>query len=214
MKSKGFLLVSCWLGFVLVAQFLKFNIPMGEQFASLSCLAVALPLLAAFMPAKKSLPIIGAVWMMLHLFHPIPLTMGIPTLLASLSWRYSEKKEGANWLMHLALPIVAMALFVLAPAGKIAWSYALYWLIPMVLCFVRTSVWSRAVQSTFVAHAAGSVIWAYAVPMSGAQWIGLIPVVAVERLLAASLAVVLVQVLSSVSARREVMADNLAPITI
>lgn len=214
MKDKRFLLVGCWLGFVLVAQFLKFSIPMGEQAASLSCLAVALPLLAAFLPAKKSLPIIGLVWMVLHLIHPVPLTMGIPTLLAALSWQYSGKKTGANWMMHLALPILAMALFALAPAGKVAWPYALYWLIPMALYFVKASTWTRALQSTFVAHAVGSVIWAYAVPMSGAQWLGLIPVVAVERLLAASLAVVLVQVLSAVSVRKEGIANNLAPNTI
>jgi len=36
------------------------------------------------------------------------------------------------------------------------------------------------------------------VPLAGAQWLSLIPVVAVERLLAAGVAVAMVQVLASV----------------
>ena len=47
-------------------------------------------------------------------------------------------------------------------------------------------VWHDALASTFIAHAVGSVIWLYTVPMTAAAWIALIPLVACERMLYAS----------------------------
>ncbi|MDX8431129.1 MAG: hypothetical protein SNF33_04920 [Candidatus Algichlamydia australiensis] len=197
MKHNRIFLIACWLCFVLIGQFLKFSIPVGEQSASLSCLAIALPLLACFLPARISLPIISGLWLTLHAFHPIPLTMGIPTLLAALSWRISKNSAGVNRLFHLALPAAAIIAFAFSSSGADAWPYTLYWLIPMACTFFKPSLFSRALQSTFMAHAAGSLIWAYFVPLSGAQWLALIPVVALERLLAAGVAMALVKTLSA-----------------
>lgn len=45
------------------------------------------------------------------------------------------------------------------------------------------SLFLTALGSTFIAHAVGSVIWCYTVPMTPAMWLGLIPVVALERTL-------------------------------
>jgi hypothetical protein len=36
--------------------------------------------------------------------------------------------------------------------------------------------------STFIAHAVGSTIWIYTVPMTAQMWLGLMPLVAIERL--------------------------------
>ncbi len=43
---------------------------------------------------------------------------------------------------------------------------------------------TRALQSTFLQHAAGSLIWVSLIPLASEQWLALIPVVAIERLLA------------------------------
>ncbi len=44
-------------------------------------------------------------------------------------------------------------------------------------------MWHHALASTFIAHAVGSVIWLYTVPMVASAWLALIPIVACERLL-------------------------------
>jgi hypothetical protein len=78
-----------------------------------------------------------------------------------------------------------MGLFWVHPIGAQAWPYALYWLIPVVLYCLgnnKNNVYT-ALGSTFIAHAAGSIIWLYTVPMTSQQWLALIPVVAVERLI-------------------------------
>lgn len=94
--------------------------------------------------------------------------------------------------MHILLPIACMCLFCLSPADPIARFYVLYWFIPIGLYFIPLnntylSLIGRAFKSTFTAHALGSVIWVYLVPMSGEQWVALIPVVAIERLCMVSL---------------------------
>ncbi len=103
--------------------------------------------------------------------------------------------------LHVVFPLLAMALFVLSPNGQGAWSYSLYWLIPVGVAFMRPSLFGRALQSTFVAHAAGSVMWAYLTPLTSTMWLALIPVVAVERLLGSLLAVGVIGVLSSLACR-------------
>src|SRR2546430_1999084 len=47
-------------------------------------------------------------------------------------------------------------------------------------------VFLQALGSAFIAHAVGSVIWLYTVGMTPAAWLGLIPVVFVERMLCAA----------------------------
>lgn len=72
--------------------------------------------------------------------------------------------------------------FIAHPVGFWAAPYACYWLIPITLYFVQNkSVFLQALCSTLIAHAVGSVIWIYSVPMSVFDWYRLIPVVAVER---------------------------------
>lgn len=92
-----------------------------------------------------------------------------------------------HWAVRLALPLVCMALFIAHPAGTGAAAYTLYWLIPAALFFVPVrSFFINALGSTLTAHAVGSVIWLYATAMPAAAWLGLIPVVAVERIMFAA----------------------------
>jgi hypothetical protein len=85
-----------------------------------------------------------------------------------------------------------MALFIIHPVGLLASAYSLYWLIPVGCYFIaRTSIFSAALASTFIAHAVGSVMWLYLQPTTAQYWLTLIPVVAAERLIFASAATVL-----------------------
>ncbi len=101
----------------------------------------------------------------------------IPGLFGSLYWATE------SIFIRLLVPLACMVAFIAHPVGGQAWFYTLYWLIPISLYFVaHKNIFLHAVSSTFIAHAVGSVIWIYALPMTPAIWIGLIPVVAIERL--------------------------------
>jgi len=114
------------------------------------------------------------------------LAFHVPGFCASLSWSTRSSRVGSV-LIQLFLPLLCMALFALHPVGSQAVPYSLYWLIPATLYFVaRKTVFLHALSSTFIAHAVGSVIWLYTVGMTPAAWLGLIPVVFVERLLFAA----------------------------
>ncbi|MCK4326882.1 MAG: hypothetical protein KAW41_00215 [Candidatus Diapherotrites archaeon] len=89
--------------------------------------------------------------------------------------------KGLRQRYFAVIPLLAMAAFWLHPVGQEAcWFYALYWLIPIVVT-LKPGLVSRSVGATFTAHAVGSVAFLYAVPTTAALWIGLIPVVALER---------------------------------
>jgi len=112
------------------------------------------------------------------------LVHGIPSFCAALYM------SSSHILIRLILPLVCMILFIAHPVGFQAAPYSFYWLIPMILYFVKKeSFFKDALGATFVAHAVGSVFWLYLVPMPVAYWWGLIPVVAVERLIFATGAV-------------------------
>lgn len=198
MKARQCIVIVSWGVLALLSSFLKFNFPLGEKSAHLACSAAALPAIAYFVRSKYAVALAGIIWLLLHFWHPIPLTAGIPTLLATLSWRASSEKGLANFGMHIALPLFAMLFFALSPVGAEAWPYSLYWLIPVALSFVPATRWTRALQSTFVAHAVGSVMWVYFVPLAPVQWLALIPVVFVERLLATGVSVTMVAILSQI----------------
>lgn len=84
----------------------------------------------------------------------------------------------------LILPLVAIAVFIAHPIGRTVWYFALYWLIPVGVWFVRDRfLLARALGATFSAHAVGGALWIWTFNLPAAVWIGLIPVVAVERLL-------------------------------
>ncbi len=86
-------------------------------------------------------------------------------------------------LIRCGLPLLAIGLFGLHPVGFKAMMYSLFWLIPTLIgAGVGKSFFAQALGATFTAHAVGSVIWLYTVPMVPADWLSLIPLVAVERL--------------------------------
>jgi hypothetical protein len=165
-----------------LASFLKVSYVIGPFALFFSATHIIMPLTGAFGGVSITLLTLGIGFVSKLLlgasYAPYIITYHIPELFASAYWTYR------HWLLHGALPIGCMLLFITHPEGFYAAPYALYWLIPVVLYVKKsTSVFATALGSTFIAHAVGSVIWLYTVPMTTAAWYMLIPVVAVERLL-------------------------------
>jgi hypothetical protein len=174
-----------WALFVLAGQ----NIHIGFGKATFSWVSIMLPLTFFLFPMGRSLLLSSG----FYLAKPFSITLGIPTLFASLSWSASkQQKSPQDAALHLLLPLTCMLLFCISPVGSTAKAYSLFWCIPIALFCIRfshpaLSITSRALKSTFTAHALGSVIWVYLVPMTGEQWLALIPIVPLERLLITTL---------------------------
>jgi len=100
-----------------------------------------------------------------------------PMLFAA--YYFGSKRKG----FEVAIPAIAMFLFVTHPVAGSAWYYSLYWLIPIIARLLPDKLFLRSLGSTFTAHAIGTTIWLYMIPMTPEQWVDLIPVVAYERIL-------------------------------
>ncbi len=104
-----------------------------------------------------------------------------PMLFAA--WYFGAKKR--QWTV--IVPVAAIAAFCIHPVGRQAWLYSMFWLIPIVIAFLpNRNLFLRSLGATFTAHAVGTIAFIYTVPMTAGQWIGLIPVTAMERLLFAA----------------------------
>lgn len=102
----------------------------------------------------------------------------LPSCAGALYWATQSA-----WI-RVGIPLVCIILFIAHPVGFTAAPYALYWLLPIFLYFFApTSPFFQALASTFIMHGVGSFIWLYAGLLSSEQWLALIPVVALERLL-------------------------------
>jgi|SaaInlStandDraft_4_1057021.scaffolds.fasta_scaffold30114_1 hypothetical protein len=118
------------------------------------------------------------------------ITFGLPTIAATLCWRlHAVKKDTVfknvlKFVLEVFVPLFCMAIFIIHPGTQGAWFYSLYWLLPPVLYFIglfKKQAVCLAFSATFIAHAVGSVLWCYTISMTSAQWLALIPVVAIER---------------------------------
>lgn len=153
-----------------------------------SAVSVVLPVVGGLFGMAASVPMLIGYFLIRKIFGFAVITAGLPTLCATANWAY-QKNNVLRVLLQLALPACCMGLFALHPVGGQAFAYALYWVIPMAIFFINRrvqSVFLVAISSTFIAHAVGSVMWLYTMPMTAEQWLGLIPVVAVERLMFAT----------------------------
>jgi hypothetical protein len=98
----------------------------------------------------------------------------LPAMLAAVYFGLKQKKTA------IIFPI-CIALFLLNPIGREAWMYSAIWLIPFVASFFKKRLILNSLGATFTAHAVGSVIFLYTFGLTPAIWIGLIPVVFIER---------------------------------
>ncbi len=167
-----------WMIIIKLASFFKVSFIVGSHFAHFSAVSIATPLVGLFSGMTGCLVLLVIKMMLGLCYNPLYflriLAFCIPGFCASLYLASSHS------MVRLILPIACMILFIAHPVGHVAFAYSLYWLIPVVIYFMpKKSLFLQALGSTFVAHAVGSVIWLYTVPMTPALWIGLIPIVIV-----------------------------------
>lgn len=174
-------------------RFIKLSFIVGSETAFFSAAHCVRPLTGLYSGVRMSAGILLLRSFLsifyLHMVPALALVYHIPTFFASLYWSVIPQKPAhfSRFLMAL-FPIACFMSFVLHPVGSQAVSYACFWIIPLCsIVIAHNNVFIHALASTFMAHAAGSVIWLYTIgPVSSVMWKALIPVVLVERLLFAS----------------------------
>lgn len=132
---------------------------------------IALTEVASFIIQGKELTL-------MNVFRLLPLLFA--TVYFARIMRPREKKS--RWI-EIGVPALAMLTFWAHPIGRTVWYYALYWTIPMIVAVtpLRSMIAARGLGSTFTAHAVGGAYWIWTTNMASPLWIGLIPVVAMER---------------------------------
>lgn len=86
--------------------------------------------------------------------------------------------------LNVIVPVLAIISFIANPVGREVWYFSLFWTIPIIAYFFQEKyLVARALGATFAAHSVGGALWIWLVPLPAAVWIGLIPVVIMERLL-------------------------------
>lgn len=191
-----FLVLVSFLLLFLFSALLKISFGLGSYKFFFTGINFILPLLGSFFSIFSSMLIIPIFFIFKKITLDGALTLGIPTLVATLNWsnffnlnnNKIIKKEFFSFLLNVILPLLAIILFIVHPVGKDAYLYSFYWFIPVIIYFVQklknnNSIFLIALASTFLAHAVGSIIWLYSINMSSLQWLSLIPIVAVERLI-------------------------------
>ena len=164
-----------------VLSFLPFNIIIGSKAAWFSYSSMAIPALGY---QSSLLYVILFIFTKgLFSFHSFLFCMmhRLPLVFSTLAL---QKRD---WKLSLLLPMIAMILFCVHPIGQQVFYYSWYWFIPMIIyAFLQDTIYSRALASSFVAHAVGSVIWLYCGTVPVEAWIALMPIVAIERILIAA----------------------------
>ncbi|KKW19772.1 MAG: hypothetical protein UY63_C0006G0014 [Parcubacteria group bacterium GW2011_GWA2_51_10] len=104
----------------------------------------------------------------------------IPMIFAAI---YFSRKMPLN----IIVPALAIIAFVANPVGREVWYFSLFWTIPIICYFFQERfLVARALGATFMAHSVGGALWIWLVPLPAAVWVGLIPVVIMERLIFAA----------------------------
>lgn len=171
-----------FLNLLKVMSFFKVSYAIGISDLSFSATHALMPLTGAFGGLVTTVGVIAfnlCSRLFVGVSHaPYLITYHIPSVMASAYW------IRAHWLIHVVVPLICMIFFIAHPVGMSAVPYACYWFIPIIIYYGSLrSVFARSLGSTMVAHAVGSVIWIYTVPMTSAHWYALLPLVAVERLI-------------------------------
>lgn len=185
-SNKTVIALTLWLTALIASSYIPLASLSGSFRYILSGINFVLPVAGGLFGLGMVCSLVSSLWLFKTIFLAKALTFGIPSACAMLSWAANTQKNSAatvfSFLINALLPAICMTIFMLYPASSAAWPYALYWLIPIAIWVMGySSNLLLALQSTFIAHAVGSVMWVFLVPMTASQWIMLIPVVAVER---------------------------------
>lgn len=183
-KAFWFIVLATGNSILFLLSILKINVISGSVFSYFSFGNIIGPLFGFYLGLPAALALFGLRIIFKSLFLGTslisPLSWYIPTMFASAYWTNSS-------IIRLWVPLICITLFTLHPIGHQAFYYSLYWLIPIVLYFIKEkSMFLHALASTFIAHAVGSVLWLYWLPMQPETFAALMPIVAVERLIMAS----------------------------
>ena len=107
----------------------------------------------------------------------------IGTLIRFAPMLFAAMYFGQKTKLNVVVPILSIIVFNLNPVGRSVWFYSLFWLIPVVCYFWQDKLLlARSLGATFTAHAIGGAIWIWVFRLPGSVWVGLIPVVIIERL--------------------------------
>lgn len=208
MRKSAFL--SSFTGLIKLASLAKISFMVGSYTAFFSATSVLVPIAGVFGGIAGSVGIFGInILLRFLIFGTIPLyflAYHVPGFCASLYWARQHDK----WI-SVVLPLICMILFIAHPLGFYAAPYSFYWLVPIVFSFItHNNLFLHALSSTFIAHAVGSVIWLYTVPMTITAWYLLLPVVAVERIAFALGMVLLYKVINYIQQMAQVKMAHLS----
>ena len=216
-SNKTLVSLALWLVALLASCYIPLASLSGSFHQLLSGINFVLPVAGGLFGLGMVCSLVSSLWLFKTVFLTKALTFGIPSACAMLSWAANTQTYHAtkvlNFTVNVLLPATCMAIFMLHPASSAAWPYALYWLIPIAIWAANhTNNHAKhslllALQSTFIAHAIGSTMWIFLVPMTTSQWLALIPIVAVERfgiaLLAAGLHKIIVTITNQVVVKQK-----------
>lgn len=116
----------------------------------------------------------------------------LPTLAAALYLSILSSSQHTTHfykkLVFALIPILCILIFCIKTYGTVACFYSVFWFIPLATLFTpHNNFYAHMLGSTFTAHAVGSVLWLFFGPaMTPEMWVGLMPIVVIERLLFAS----------------------------
>ena len=196
MKNIKQVLFCAFLGLVaIIFSFLKISYMIGSNKLFLSGINLIFPILGAFCGILPSAIFILLFFLFKKIAFGIVPTFGIPTLISTIFFAVAVKRlynksillEVCNFVLSVILPLLSIFLFVIHPVAKHAFLYSFYWFIPIAIYVLNRfgifrSVFFISLSTTFIGHAVGGMIWLYMVEMTAAQWLTLIPIVAIERL--------------------------------
>jgi hypothetical protein len=178
-QKDGYLNALCSFLVGKVLSICKLSFVVGSQAIFFSASNLSMPLIGFFGGATGATFIWALLLMCRHAagaFSLATLAFYIPGYCAALYLATPSR------LIRCGMPLLAIGLFLLHPVGFQAALYSGYWLIPLCIgILVPRSFFAHALGATFTAHAVGSVIWLYTVPMTPEAWLGLMPLVALER---------------------------------
>ena len=185
MDARKLVFILLFSGLVLVGNSINFSKLVGAENQFFTLFQFFGPIAGGFLG-----PLVGAASVLVaeiidfvikgKALEPINILRLAPMLFAA--WYFGTKKDAFKDV-SVAVPILAIAAFVLHPVGAQVWWFSLYWTIPLIVKFLPDRLFLRSLGATFTAHAVGGALWVWSVPMTPAQWNALIPIVAYERLL-------------------------------
>lgn len=183
-KKVFFIVLFSIIGFVSLQ--IPFNKLAGSN-VSFTLFDFFAPIAGAFLGPLYGLGSVLVVEVVNILFKQTPWTTGsiirlFPTLFAVYYFAtVNNKKYNPNWI--LAVPILAVLIFLAHPNGRQIPYYTLFWTIPLIAYRFRGNLYFKSLGATFTAHSVGGAAWIWAFNLKASVWQGLIPVVITERLL-------------------------------